>query len=234
MTGPLSDDELDREIRGFLAWQARDVGAAPTPTAMVQRIHQPVRGSIRPRRLAPARTWLLLGALLALALVGAGVGGAMLRADDMPSGYEAVFLRRVDTGDTSAVAVVGVSPATGSERRIATIAGADTRTSWVPSRPAGSSRSRSTSPPRQNQLGHGVADHRPAPARCDPVRGAGHRAGPGEAAGDPVLPPRHAPERPLGAGRARGDPVVRARAGGLSELRHSTGSSPSSTVRPAT
>jgi Tol biopolymer transport system component len=82
MTDRMRDEQLDREIRAFLAWQAEDVADAPTATEMAARIgSRPTTRTLVPR-LAPQLVWILLAGLLILALMGIAVIGAMLPRDD--------------------------------------------------------------------------------------------------------------------------------------------------------
>jgi hypothetical protein len=81
MTDHLRDDQLDHDIRRFLAWRAEDIAEAPTATEVAMGIR--ARSAARrvvlgiPSQLA----WLLIAALLALGLIGAAVVGANLLRD---------------------------------------------------------------------------------------------------------------------------------------------------------
>lgn len=126
MTDRLGDEQLDREIRGFLTWQAEEIAQAPTATEMAVRISSRVGTRTLGLRLAPQLVWVLLAGLLVVALVGAMVTGAsFLQGRPLRTSYEAVFLRLEVVGVSPEVHVVGVN-AEGREREIATLPGA-----WV-------------------------------------------------------------------------------------------------------
>ena len=137
MTDRMREEQLDREIRGFLAWQAEDIADAPSATEIATYIGSRVRTRTLVPSLAPQLVWVVLAGLLIAALAGAAlVGSSLLQSDPHPLGrsYEAVFLRievaegslrRGYTDRPSEVVVVGVN-AEGREREIARLPGA-----WV-------------------------------------------------------------------------------------------------------
>jgi len=122
MNHQIHDDQLDHDIRDFLAWDAQDVTDAPTATEMAMRISSRPATRMTWPRLAPGLAWVLLAGLLILAIAGVAVIGARLLSDDtVPIGrsYEAVFLRFDEpTAARAGVLVIGVD-AQGRERLIA-------------------------------------------------------------------------------------------------------------------
>jgi hypothetical protein len=150
MTDRLRDDQLDNDIRSFLAWRAEDIGDAPTATEVAMRIKAPSGTRTLVPGISAQLAWLLIAALLVVALIGAAVAGANLLREDRalvvvdatptvaptaslaptanvtptasPS-YEAVFLRLETVGDSRQVIVVAVN-AEGHEREIARPPGA--------------------------------------------------------------------------------------------------------------
>src|SRR5207247_6404413 len=122
MTDRMHDDHLDREIRRFLAWQAEDVGGAPTAAEIAIRVSSRSGAVAAGRRVAPRLVWVLLAALI-VALLGAAafIGANPQRSEPLRSlAYEAVFLRLEVAGSSRQVLVVGVDPA-GRERGIASL-----------------------------------------------------------------------------------------------------------------
>ena len=120
MTDRMHEEQLDREIHAFLAWQAEDIGDAPTATEMAVRVER-AGASTHGLRLTPQLVWVALAGLLILALIGAAVGAISLRRSMQPpleKAYEAVFLRLDVVGGASRVGVVGVNT-DGHERLIA-------------------------------------------------------------------------------------------------------------------
>jgi hypothetical protein len=112
MTERLRDDQLDDDIRRFLAWQAEDIADAPTATEVAMRITAPRRARSLVPGVAAQLAWLPIAALLAVALIGAAVVGANLVRDDRglvvvdpTASYEAVFLRRDPSTDVLVIAV---------------------------------------------------------------------------------------------------------------------------------
>jgi len=79
MTDRMRDEHLDREIRNFLAWQAEDVGDAPTTTEMAMRLSSRVGPRTFGPRLAPQLGWVVLAVLLIVALTAAVLIGAFSR-----------------------------------------------------------------------------------------------------------------------------------------------------------
>jgi hypothetical protein len=124
MTERMGDEQLDREIRAFLAWQAEDVAGAPSATGMAARISERA-GTATGLRVVPQLVWVLLAVLLVIALLGtlANVANQPPPAPPLPVSYEALFLRIEVVGETHAVVVVGVNDE-GRERQIARLPGA--------------------------------------------------------------------------------------------------------------
>lgn len=121
MTDRMNDEQFDRELRTYLAWQAEDVADAPTPTEMAIRIGERAGARTRGLRLTPQLVWVVLASLLILALIGAAVAGMSQRQTVQPplsKAYEAVFLRLEVVDGTPVVLVVGVNNQ-GRERQIA-------------------------------------------------------------------------------------------------------------------
>ena len=61
MTDRMRDEQLDREIRGFLAWQAEDITDAPTATEMAMQISS--RAGLATAGVAPGApqlVWVVL------------------------------------------------------------------------------------------------------------------------------------------------------------------------------
>jgi hypothetical protein len=127
MTDRMLDDQLDREVRDFLAWQAEDITEAPTATEMATRITASLGARNVWLRRQPQLVWVLLAGVLIAALISALlVGAALLRHDPVLSSYEAVFLRLDEMVDGSVeVDAVGVN-GEGRERQIARLSSA-----WV-------------------------------------------------------------------------------------------------------
>ena len=126
MSDRMPDDQFDRALGRFLAWQAEDIGDTPTATEMAARISSRVGGPAQRLRLTPMLGWALLAGLLIAALIGALIGAGMqTRETPVPLSYEAVFLRLEVVDGTPVVIVVGVNT-DGGERRIARLPGA-----WV-------------------------------------------------------------------------------------------------------
>jgi Tol biopolymer transport system component len=78
MTHRLHDDQLDREIRTFLALQAEDVAGAPSAAEMAIRVSSHAGTRMIGPRLAPELVWVVLAVLLVATLVVAAAG-AILR-----------------------------------------------------------------------------------------------------------------------------------------------------------
>ncbi len=126
MTDRISDDQFDREIRDFLAWQERDTAGAPSAFEMSARIEGHTGTGAISQRVAPRLVWPLLAGLVIVALLGVLTAGAtLLRHREPVPSYEAVFLRQEVAAGERDVLVVGVDPA-GNERQIARLPGA-----WV-------------------------------------------------------------------------------------------------------
>lgn len=123
MTERTRDDQLDRQLREFLAWQADELYDAARATEVATRISSRVGTRRVGLQLAPQLLWVLLAALLAAALIGAAVIGANLLRTVPPaaSSYEAVFLRLEVVAGSPIVHVVGVNP----EDRVRAIARLD-------------------------------------------------------------------------------------------------------------
>jgi hypothetical protein len=126
MSDRVGDEQLDREIRGFLAWQAEDIADAPTATEMTIRIGTRAGTRARGLRLTPQLVWVVLAGLLILALIGVAAG-ALSERQPIPralsKAYEAIFLRLEVVDRTPTVLVVGVNTAS-RERQIARLPGA--------------------------------------------------------------------------------------------------------------
>jgi hypothetical protein len=126
MTDRMRDEQLDSEIRAFLAWQVGDIAGAPTASEMAERISARAGMRARGLRLTPQLVWVVLAGLLILALIGAAVGAMSLRPTLLPplsKAYEAVFLRLHVLDGTHEVIAVGVD-VDGHERQIARLPGA--------------------------------------------------------------------------------------------------------------
>jgi hypothetical protein len=82
MTDQMHDEQLEREISKFLAWQAEDVAGAPTATEIAARISSRAGTRALGPAIAPQIVWVLLVVLLMVALIGAAVVGASLLRDD--------------------------------------------------------------------------------------------------------------------------------------------------------
>jgi hypothetical protein len=138
MTDQMRDDQLDNDIRSFLAWRAEDINGAPTATEVAMGINARSGTRHTVPGISAQLAWVLIAALLAVGLIGAAVVGANLLRDDRalvvvdptPSvaptagpSYEAVFLRLETVGDSRQVIVVAVN-ADGHEREIARPPGA--------------------------------------------------------------------------------------------------------------
>jgi len=119
MTDRMGDEQLDREIRNFLAWQAGELAGAPTATEMALRISSRASTRTIGFRMAPRLSWLVVLVLVIAAIVGVAVFGALSRrAVDLPlqTSYEAIFLRHAADG-SAIVVVIGIDAA-GHEREI--------------------------------------------------------------------------------------------------------------------
>jgi hypothetical protein len=127
MTDRIGDEQLDREIRTFLAWQAEDVADAPSAMEMAMRVGSRVGTTGAAQRLSPQLVWVLLAGLLIAALIGAlAIGGFLPRNDRPELSYEAVFLRLGNFVGPTEVQVIGVG-SDGRQRQIARLPGA-----WSP------------------------------------------------------------------------------------------------------
>ena len=73
MTDRIPDEQLDREIRTLLAWQAEDIADAPSAIEMATRISERAGARTRGLRLTPQLVWVVLAGLLILTLIGAAV-----------------------------------------------------------------------------------------------------------------------------------------------------------------
>jgi hypothetical protein len=144
MTDQMRDDQLDNDIRSFLAWRAEDIAGAPTATEVAMGIKARRGTRTLVPRISAQLAWLLIAALLAVGLIGAAVAGANLLRENRalvvvdatptvaptaslaptasPS-YEAAFLRLETVGRKRQVIVVAVN-AEGHEREIARPPGA--------------------------------------------------------------------------------------------------------------
>ena len=122
MTDQPRDDQFDRLLQGFLAWQAEDLVAPPTAAEVAMRIGSRTGIGGRRARVAPQLVWVALLGLLVAGVVGAAMVGARLLQSDPSGTYEAVFVRR-GVDDPRALVVVGVD-AMGRERQIASLPGA--------------------------------------------------------------------------------------------------------------
>ncbi len=128
MTVRMPDDQLDREIRSFLASQAEDINDAPSTMEVAARISSRVGTNTHRLGPTPRLGRVVLVGLLMLSLFGALVAGALLLRKDPPplsSAYEAVFLRLEVAAGEPIVHVIGVRT-DGAEREIAALLGA-----WV-------------------------------------------------------------------------------------------------------
>lgn len=81
MTDHLRDDQLDHDIRRFLAWQAEDIADAPTATEVTMGIKARSGSRRVVLGISTQLAWLLIAALLAVGLIGAAVVGANLLRD---------------------------------------------------------------------------------------------------------------------------------------------------------
>lgn len=88
MTDRMRDEQLDGEIRAFLAWQAEDIANAPTATEMAMRLNERAGARTVRRGASFGLSWvptLVLVALLVAAAIGAAfVGARLLRNDSTP------------------------------------------------------------------------------------------------------------------------------------------------------
>jgi streptogramin lyase len=83
MSARMPDERVDREVRQFLAWQAEEVGNAPSAAEMAARVSARVGDGRMGLRLTPQLAWALLITLLIVALFGAVVVGALLLRQDL-------------------------------------------------------------------------------------------------------------------------------------------------------
>jgi hypothetical protein len=120
MTDRIGDEQLDREILGFLAWRAEQGAAAPSASEVATRIS----ANVAPRKVGLPHglqiAWLLLAALLIVALLGALVIGRDQAVPNPVLGttYEAIFLRLEVVEPIREVVVVAVNDE-GRERQVA-------------------------------------------------------------------------------------------------------------------
>ena len=150
MTERMHDDQLDREVRRYLAWQSEDVAGAPSRAAVAAELASRLgTGYATPRwtfgmRLPIQLRWtVLLIALVAVLAAGGLIGAGMLPPRDLaqptpspttwvpvqPSATpdpatvhsEAVFLRNGAWVDGIYDVVVVAIDASGRERHVATI-----------------------------------------------------------------------------------------------------------------
>ena len=84
MTDRISDDQFDREIRDFLAWQERDTAGAPSAFEMSARIEAHTGTGAIGQRVAPRLVWPLLAGLVIVALLGVLTAGATLLRHSSP------------------------------------------------------------------------------------------------------------------------------------------------------
>ena len=82
MTDHLRDEQLDHDIRSFLAWRAEDIADAPSATEVAMAIKARSGTKTVLPRISAQLAWLLIAGLLAVALIGAAVVGANLLRDD--------------------------------------------------------------------------------------------------------------------------------------------------------
>lgn len=115
MTDQPRDDQFDRLLHSYLAWQAEDLVAPPTAAEVAMRIGSRTGIGGRRARLAPQLVWVALLGLLVAGVAGAALVGAQLLQGDRVQAYEAVFLRFDETTDPPVLRVVAVD-ATGRER----------------------------------------------------------------------------------------------------------------------
>ena len=122
MSDRMSDEQFDRELRGFLAWQERDVANAPSAAEMAARVSSRVAGNVATvPRYTPQLAWVLVAALAIAALLGALVLGASSKRPQpllARSAYEAVYLRVEDADRNPVVVATGVDR-DGRQREIA-------------------------------------------------------------------------------------------------------------------
>jgi len=77
----MGDNDLDLEIRDFLARQAEDTRSAPSAKEMAMRISSGTGASPFGLRHSPQLLWVVMAGLLIAALVGAAVGAMVPRND---------------------------------------------------------------------------------------------------------------------------------------------------------
>jgi hypothetical protein len=114
MTRPKSDGKLDSQLRTLLAWQADQVGGAPSAEEMASRVAASLRTGAR-RRRASTRTVVWVAAVVALvgiALVGAAILAGRPRPPIPPINGDLVF----QNAYPAACALDRVDPATGVHR----------------------------------------------------------------------------------------------------------------------
>jgi hypothetical protein len=77
----MTDEQLDREIRALLVWQADDVTGAPSAAEMATRIGDRAGRAPTSLRGTPSLAWIILAGLVTLALLAALATGAIQRPD---------------------------------------------------------------------------------------------------------------------------------------------------------
>src|SRR5260221_4727332 len=97
MTDRMHDDQLDRQLRSFLAWQAEDVAGAPTATEVAMRLSAPATTTALGRRMTPQLVWMLLAVLLIATVTAAVYIAAAVRKEPLPSDLS-VPSSRVENG----------------------------------------------------------------------------------------------------------------------------------------
>lgn len=85
MTNLMRDEQFDRELRNFLAWQADDVADAPGASDVAGRISSRITTRTSGLRLTPQLVWIILVAVTLIALIGSLVVGGILRDRRVPA-----------------------------------------------------------------------------------------------------------------------------------------------------
>ncbi len=126
MTHAMSDQQLDREIRGFLERHAEDLAGAPSAAAVAVRLGARAGTRTQHLGLTPRLAWLVIVGLLLAATVVNLFGAFGPRPGPLDRAYEAVFLRHEEIDELSSVIAVSVDRA-GTERELARFALEDRR-----------------------------------------------------------------------------------------------------------
>ena len=102
MTDRIRDDQFDREIRDFLAWQAEDLVDPPTAADIATHIGSGTFTRSAGPRLAPQLVWVLLAGLLIAGLLGAvAVGSSWFLDDGVPPFNDGVLPPAVRVAEAS-------------------------------------------------------------------------------------------------------------------------------------